>query len=422
MPLTTARDTGPGAWGQPHPSRYGFIALLAAATLLATPPGITLAADDPTLTSEEQPGDDSEKATQEEEEKQGFWNRFKDPEDGKLDLTAGGEQGEGIFPIVIPFNEPAVGFGLVLAVGYFHPTKSKAPASPDDSAAPPTVTFGAGAGTTNGTWFAAAGHHHVWKDDTIRYLGAVGGGSINLTFFGFGDSGTSESDGIDFNIEVLGLVQQAKFRIAKLPVFVGGRYTFATTDTTFDDDAEGVLTGDSDVAGVSALVEYDTRDTVFTPNKGLRASLDLSWFSEALGGDSDYGSVKTAFRYYLPVGEPWVLGFRADLDAVGDDAPFYALPFVKLRGVPVFRYLGNYVVTFEVEPRYKIDERWSVVGFLGVGRAAKEAGNLRDADKVYSYGTGFRYLIARKLGLGMGIDIARGPEDTVTYLTVGSAW
>jgi len=63
-----------------------------------------------------------------------------------------------------------------------------------------------------------------------------------------------------------------------------------------------------------------------------------------------------------------------------------------------------------------------VVGFFGVGRAAQEARNLRDADKAYNYGTGFRYLIARKLGLGMGIDIARGPEDTVAYLTIGSAW
>jgi hypothetical protein len=33
-----------------------------------------------------------------------------------------------------------------------------------------------------------------------------------------------------------------------------------------------------------------------------------------------------------------------------------------------------------------------------------------------------RYLIARKLGLYAGIDVARGPEDTVVYVQVGSAW
>jgi hypothetical protein len=37
-------------------------------------------------------------------------------------------------------------------------------------------------------------------------------------------------------------------------------------------------------------------------------------------------------------------------------------------------------------------------------------------------GGGMRYLIARRLGLQAGFDVARGPEDTVFYLTVGSAW
>ena len=34
----------------------------------------------------------------------------------------------------------------------------------------------------------------------------------------------------------------------------------------------------------------------------------------------------------------------------------------------------------------------------------------KDAEQAYNYGAGFRYLIARKLGLGVGLDIAVGPE------------
>ena len=285
----TLRRTTSGRNDHHDCSALRFVVLMAAAFLVATSPGVTLGADGPDPASEQQAESDGEKNPQEDEEKKGFWDRFKDPEDGKLDLTAGGEQGAGFFPIAIPFNEPATGPGLVLALGYFHPTKGAPAASSEDAATPPTVTFGAVAGTTNGTWFAAGGHHHVWKEDTIRYLGAIGGGSANLTFFGFGDQDTSEDEGIDFNIKALGLVQQAKFRIAELPVFVGTKYIFATTDTTFDADTEDVLTGESDLAGLSALVEYDTRDTVFTPNKGMQATVDLTWYSEALGGDFDFG-------------------------------------------------------------------------------------------------------------------------------------
>ena len=45
-----------------------------------------------------------------------------------------------------------------------------------------------------------------------------------------------------------------------------------------------------------------------------------------------------------------------------------------------------------------------------------------DSRTVAAGGLGFRYRLARKLGLQSGIDIARGPEDTSIYLTVGSAW
>jgi hypothetical protein len=406
--------------------------LLVAAILVATPAGIVLGAGEPSPAGQEPAEPECEESAEpegkepakgeQEEEKKGFWSRFKDPEDGKLDIMAAGEQKAGLFPMAIPFNEPATGPGLVLALGYFHPTKAGAPTSSEGRMAPPTATFGAGAATTNGTWFAAAGHHHVWKDDSIRYLGAVGGGSINLTFFGYGDDGTGEDEGFDFTIDVTALIQQGKFRVAQLPIFLGARYVYAATDTTFDIETGRVLTGESDLAGISGLFEYDTRDTVFTPNEGLQATLDISWFSEALGGDFDFGSVKTGIRYYWHLAEPWILGFRGDYNVVGDEAPFYALSWVKLRGVPVFRYLGNYVATLEVEPRFKIDGRWSVVAFAGAGRAATEFSNLSDADRAYGIGTGFRYLIARKLGLGIGIDIARGPEETVGYLTIGSAW
>ena len=95
---------------------------------------------------------------------------------------------------------------------------------------------------------------------------------------------------------------------------------------------------------------------------------------------------------------------------------------MSLRGIPILRYLGNHVFTAEIEPRWKIDERWSVVGFAGVGGAAKDLDGLDEADRAYNIGAGFRYLLSRQLGLAGGIDVARGPEDTAIYLTFGNAW
>jgi hypothetical protein len=41
---------------------------------------------------------------------------------------------------------------------------------------------------------------------------------------------------------------------------------------------------------------------------------------------------------------------------------------------------------------------------------------------VKTWGAGFRYLVARRLGIYAGLDLARGPEDTVLYIQAGSAW
>jgi hypothetical protein len=362
----------------------------------------------------------------EEPAKRGFWSRFIDPEDGKFDVTAAGteEETKGLLPLVIPFNEPAVGAGLVGALAYFHPSEPLPEGVERDKSAPPTMTFGGAAAAENGTWGGAIGHLHVFNNGRIRYQGILGYGDANLSFYGVGKEEDLNEDPVGFNFVGFGTVQKVTYRIADTRFFVGGSYSFIRADTTFDTDQDLQLDdGESDNAGVSVFGSYDTRDTMFTPNRGTRANVAVTGHSESLGGDFNYGRIDLSGIHYLKLAkERLVLGLRLELNNAGDEAPFWALPFVRLRGVPAFRYLGNYVVTAEVEPRWKIDTRWSVLAFLGVGRAAQEADKLSDAEKAYGYGAGFRYLLARKLGLGAGLDIAQGPEETTFYIIFGSAW
>ena len=67
---------------------------------------------------------------------------------------------------------------------------------------------------------------------------------------------------------------------------------------------------------------------------------------------------------------------------------------------------------------FRDKEEYNVVAFT----AAINIGDLGSAPSRTSYGTGFRYLIARKFGLHAGLDIARGPEETVVYIQIGHAW
>jgi hypothetical protein len=76
----------------------------------------------------------------------------------------------------------------------------------------------------------------------------------------------------------------------------------------------------------------------------------------------------------------------------------------------------------ESELRWNFTSRWALVGFAGVGRAFGRFVDFDEAESIYTRGTGIRYLIASKLGLYAGVDVARGPEERAFYIQLGSAW
>jgi hypothetical protein len=93
-----------------------------------------------------------------------------------------------------------------------------------------------------------------------------------------------------------------------------------------------------------------------------------------------------------------------------------------MRGVPAMRYLGNYMGSAEVEPRILLNDRWSLVVFGGVGKVGLTPERWRESDEIWAAGGGFRYVIARKLGVLAGIDIAFSEDTTAFYIVFGTAW
>ena len=116
------------------------------------------------------------------------------------------------------------------------------------------------------------------------------------------------------------------------------------------------------------------------------------------------------------------LSVRGGARTSSDGTPFYLRPYVWLRGVQVLSYQGEQAAEIEAELRWELHSRFSLVGFGGAGIARSEIAQ-GDRDKsVTAGGVGFRYLVARKHGLHMGLDVAFGPDDPVIYVVFGSAW
>ena len=355
---------------------------------------------------------------------------FRDPVDGRLDTSRWLLDRKGFLPVPIVITEPAVGYGGGLALLFFHRNADSAPATREMGAArafePPDITAGAAFGTENGSKGGAVGHLGFSEGRRWRYVGGIARGSINLAWYGTPGIGPgTTSEGRDVNLDGTLAIADVRRRFGDSEWWAGLRYQGSSVKSKFARDGSPEPPRadlDAAISGLGPVVEYDGRDNIFTPNAGFRAYLEAIKFSPSLGSDYDFTRSRLALQGFHPVGDSLVVGLRADLQGVDGDAPFYARPFVELRGIPAMRYQGDRVAVAEIEGRWNLDGRWSLVGFAGAGRAAGSNAALRDEPTRTTVGAGFRYLLTRALGMRVGIDVARGPEDKAVYLVMGSAW
>ena len=345
---------------------------------------------------------------------------FIDTLDNAFDISHYMYNLNGLLPIISPITEPAVGYGAAGALVYFIPKKK----SELKKFQMPDIAAGFGGYTENKTWFAGGAYIGFWKQDKIRYRGVLGYGDIKLTYYGTGNRPLPKP--IDFNLNITVFLQQVLMRIKESNFFVGGRYMFTQTNVlAFEDiNIPGINPLDEELvsSGLELITEFENYNNILSPSKGVRIHLSYDQNFEIIGSDRNYGRLTFYSYAFIPVTDKWVPAFRVESLIATGEPPFYALPYVSLRGVPAMRYQGELTLVAETEQSYSLTQRWSIVGFGGLGTAFTDLNDLQPGDLVWNAGGGFRYLIARMLGLKMGLDIARGPEDTAIYVVFGSSW
>ena len=344
---------------------------------------------------------------------------FIDPSDGHIDMSKWLMQKQGFLPVPIIITEPAIGNGLGMAGIYFHDNLA------NEERVPPSISALAGAKTSNGTWFAGGGHLGYWAKDTIRYTGGLGKGVIQMDYYGLsGVSGKDLESGISFETDAVFFVQELQFRLADSNFFAGAGYYLIDTGNTFDWTGKleelGVpeINFDSRSAAAGLMLNYDNLNNILTPSKGIDAEINGMFFNETWGSDQNFQRYNVLISYYTKPVSSLVVLLRSAASSVRGESPFYAVPFVQLRGVKAMQFQGEETLKGETELRWSFTPRWALVGFAGVGKAFNE-GIKGDSDNIYTKGLGMRYLIASKLGLQAGVDIAKGPEDTAFYIIFG---
>ena len=341
---------------------------------------------------------------------------FKDSTDNAIDLSNWLVKKKGFLLVPSVITEPALGLGIGGAALFFH-------SSYEESKGPPSVTGLVGGATNNGTWILGGFHAGYWKEDNIRYLGALFKADVNIKFFG---PVLILEDGVEMNMDAWVLLQQLNFRIAKSNFFIGGRYFFTNAKNIFEvpidiPDFTGVEIKTT-LSEISALFSYDSRNNVLTPTEGIYAYFTPTYSDQWFGGEDLYGRIEGGFIGFMPISERFNLGVRYDTRHALGDIPFWVKPFVDMRGVPLGKYQNSHVDVLETELTFNVYRRWHLKAFTGIANAYSNFGSFSDGSAVRNVGTGIRYELAKVLGIHMGMDFAWSNDDFGFYFVAGHAW
>ena len=350
---------------------------------------------------------------------------FRDPEDGRLDMSEWLLTKKGFLPIPIIITEPAVGYGGGLVLAFFNQPLG-AGAGEGHTYSPPLIAAAAAFYTSDGSAGGGAFLFYPFRHDQFRYLGALGGASLNLDFYGFDPEGPLADNPVGYTLDPRFLVQRLQGRIKRTPLFAGLHYLYMQTKTSFDVALpEEVPERDLKLGlgGLGTSLEYDTRDNLLDARRGMDITASGTWYQKAFGSDLPFERYQVQGLFYWQPESRFGYGLRVDSRFSSSDAPFFMKPFLSMRGLASGQYSNDVTLLTEGELRYAVDPRWTILGFGGGGRVGETLGDLGSAPTVGAGGLGFRYLIARKLGLGSGVDFALGPGgEFAFYIQAGSAW
>ncbi|BDU24281.1 BamA/TamA family outer membrane protein [Flavobacterium sp. GSB-24] len=351
----------------------------------------------------------------------------KDSLDGAFDLSDYIIYAHGFLVVPTVITEPALGGigGAIVPVFL----KKHAPIVDENGKKRfinPDITGGIGMYTGNKSWMVGAFRSGTLIKPKILYRVMAGYGDMNLSFYANNRPNLPDQEfKLNFKSTIFYTQWLKQFNNPKWSA--GPQYLFLNSKINLPDvnlpppfvDPKDIK---STISQLGLAVQFDGRDNIFTPDKGIRLQSDFFWSDNILGSDYDAWRVNLSAIGFYPLTKKLIGGLRIEGEQAFGNPPFYLLPGINLRGIPAARYQGKTSIVTEAELRWDFYRRWSIMGYGGLASAFNDWDDAFAKPVVYSYGTGFRYLLARKFKLRMGVDVAKGPEDWAYYIVFGSNW
>lgn len=249
-------------------------------------------------------------------------------------------------------------------------------------------------------------------------------------FYGVGNDMPASAEEA-FTPKVLTVQLGVKRRVVA-GLFVGLQYDFE--DLVVEKlEAGGLLdsgaipgSGGGMFSGLGLSLDWDTRDAVLFPRRGVFAAVSADAYGSLAGGSAAYSSLKLDVRKYVSVGADRVMALRVYVHSTGGDVPFQRLALLGgeslLRGYYKGRFRDKGLVALQAEYRHLVTARIGIAAFAGLADVFPGLRDFRVERLKYSLGGGLRYVVNKRDGTALRLDFAWGQACFGAYLTAKEAF
>lgn len=329
--------------------------------------------------------------------------------------------GLAIVPALFYSPETKLGAGAVLI-------RTLRPAD-DPQARPSTVALGV-LGTQENQWTAFLSPDFYLGRQAWRVYGLASWSRYPSKFWGLGP-GAPEAAEEDYTPRNLVLAGTAQRRLGG-GLWLGAGLEFADGRLAAV-EAGGLLDGTGlpgsepgSILGATLLVDADTRDDVFAPERGHLRQVAVTLFGRVLGADHAFTRTRLDLRQYVPLGGRGTLALQALGVTTTAAPPFQTLPALGgqsvLRGYLEGRWRDRCLTVVQAELRRPLSGRFGWALFVGAGAVAPSPGSLALADAHVGYGLGARYRLLRDERLNLRADFGFGDEGSGFYFGAQEAF
>lgn len=270
-----------------------------------------------------------------------------------------------------------------------------------------------------------------------HYTASVGYINFPFDFYGIGPQ-TYKADKDRLGQHRFKLNFEADKRITKhlyIGAMAGGfDYKFENKNPGGSFDTNPLVEGRNGGAGAlaGAAILYDTRNNNTYTTKGVFVNA-YYYLMRGIAANNGYqgGFFNLEITQYNKLSKRLMLGFDLQEQSLtGGQSPFYLLPALgsdeMMRGYYNGRYRDRNFIAAQTELRYRLSDRFGIVGFAGTGTVFNKS--LSTSNLKPNYGGGLRYFFDVEKNLTMRMDYGVGEKvrgegrQSGLYLSLGEAF